>query len=143
MHKCRWIVTGVLFVVLIATNVSYGEVTVLHHRRINWWSGQVSFVWGQRSGASGRLLSFDEISLNAPSFDRSAQLPSMTWNTNGGRIGGPGWGFVLLGLLLIWVPVYHRRRMRDSDACRSCGYLIVGMTSTKCPECGARIDHDD
>jgi len=143
MHRYRWMMTGVMIFVFVATHVSYGEVTVLHHRRINWWGGQVSFMWGQRSGASGRLLSFDEMTINAPSFQRGTQLPSMTWSASGGRIGSPVWGFVLLGLLLIWVPVYHRRRMQESDACQSCGYLIVGITNTKCPECGASIDHDD
>lgn len=55
----------------------------------------------------------------------------------------------ILGLSLLGIPcvaglvigaVLRRRAVHDPDGarCRKCGYLLRGLTSDRCPECGLR-----
>lgn len=55
--------------------------------------------------------------------------------------------FTLMGLLylLIATPgawMAYQRAPRDADprVCAGCGYLLIGLTEPRCPECGRRFD---
>ena len=65
---------------------------------------------------------------------------------------GNNWGFlwaavVLIFLFWIWCayvygilytrPMRHAMRERGHDVCVGCGYLLTGLASSTCPECGA------
>jgi len=55
-------------------------------------------------------------------------------------------GFVLLCLSLRWIPAYwaaaKRRRARSAlwrGECPGCGYSLLGLSATVCPECGREV----
>lgn len=45
---------------------------------------------------------------------------------------------VLLGIVLLAVG-FRRQRIGDEPRCRRCSYLLVHLTSDRCPECGLEI----
>ena len=53
-------------------------------------------------------------------------------------------GFLGIGVLLLLVPGvillkrgFWPRRRGEEPRCRACGYLLIGIESERCPECGA------
>jgi len=52
---------------------------------------------------------------------------------------------ILFGLLCRTIPVvggrFFDRRTLDPIRCTQCGYLLYGLTESRCPECGQRFAH--
>jgi predicted RNA-binding Zn-ribbon protein involved in translation (DUF1610 family) len=53
----------------------------------------------------------------------------------------------LAGTVLLWRETSRERRdrlasSRDAVVCPTCGYNLTGLTSTRCPECGAMLTLD-
>ena len=43
--------------------------------------------------------------------------------------------------LAVWYMVKQRRKRRDSEPrCAKCGYLLYGLPSNICPECGTPFE---
>jgi hypothetical protein len=53
------------------------------------------------------------------------------------------WAALIVGLLLVERRRRRRRAARPPETvepeCANCGYLVVGITSTRCPECGSDL----
>ncbi len=48
-------------------------------------------------------------------------------------------GVILLALGIILTYRESSRRLGDDPHCRKCGYLLHGLESQRCPECGATL----
>ncbi len=71
-----------------------------------------------------------------------------TWGVFWGRMrfpdGAHGWLFAIatwwlniaFGGALLWIGIRAYRRGRDPNACPACGYSLVGLRGSACPECG-------
>ncbi len=58
----------------------------------------------------------------------------------------PLWSVILPCLLLTsysWLPPYVRWQRRRRGLCAECGYLLRGLPTARCPECGRPFDLDD
>ena len=51
-------------------------------------------------------------------------------------------GVILLGLGVGMTVRESRRRIGSEPHCRKCGYLLLGLESERCPECGAILSPD-
>lgn len=58
------------------------------------------------------------------------------WDTYLVCITFPAWLFPLLFALGSVLFFWRARRRRRDGVCRKCGYLLIGLTSPRCPECG-------
>src|SRR5262245_31692714 len=44
-----------------------------------------------------------------------------------------------IGSVILFAPVLRRIRRTKRGLCTECGYLLTGLTSHRCPECGAHV----
>ncbi len=51
-------------------------------------------------------------------------------------------GVILLAMGIALIYRESRRRLGDDPHCRKCGYLLLGLESQRCPECGAILSPD-
>ncbi|MBL4697277.1 MAG: hypothetical protein JKX70_00440 [Phycisphaerales bacterium] len=139
--RLRWWGVGLglfgLGVVLVA-HMSYGEATVVRQFRINWYSGNVSMLWGSRSAASGEMLSLDEVWWDG--WEYRWVTPRFSGGVSGGCFS---FHTVLLGVavVLMWTiqALYSAADFRKrAGCCGGCGYLLDGLSSGVCPECGVK-----
>jgi hypothetical protein len=49
-----------------------------------------------------------------------------------------GWVFVLAGCFAL-APLLRESKGEGDPRCVGCGYLLAGLTSQRCPECGRRF----
>lgn len=137
MGKASRIILVCAVVLVGLSQFSYGEATLFRTCRLNWWSGQVSFMWGQRGGASRSMLSLDEWIWDGWSC-RNTILPSFDWEAARGRVASPVWllatPVVLTCLLVMW-----RKKRNFDGCCPSCGYPLTDLPTNTCPECGGTI----
>jgi len=126
---CTATIVGLLF-----AHLTFGEATMLRTGRINWSSGQVSVIWGQRSGASGKVLSIDELALGGWSGPKN-YVPSVNIERAGGRVAVPANAIAASFVLGLIVAAFLRSRSTP-HSCPSCGYPLADLPTTTCPECG-------
>lgn len=62
------------------------------------------------------------------------------WDTYVVCITFPAWLFPLLFALGSVLFFWRARRRRRDGVCRKCGYLLIGLTSPRCPECGMAFE---
>ncbi len=134
----RWgvfVVALTLVVVGTASFVSYGEATLVRSVRLNWWDGNLSAIWGERSGASGALVSLDELSVSVGFHSRGLGFSSAGVLIPGHYVFAVGVGLlVIVGIIRFehWLS----RVGLESIECKTCGYSLVGLGGGVCPECG-------
>ncbi len=122
--------------VVLMAHLSYGEVTVAHQVRINWYDGNVSMLWGSCSGASGEMLSLDEIWWDGWKY--RWVTPQLSSGISGGYFSFHT-ALVGVGVALMWTiqVVYAVFGLRKRvGCCVGCGYSLAGLSGGVCPECG-------
>lgn len=71
----------------------------------------------------------------------------VTWALTGVTLGAPGLVIlfvglaVLVGLCFAWTWSYMQKRYAATAGlrCPGCGYLVIGLHSDRCPECGRPV----
>lgn len=123
------VLLSITAVCVAPTVLTTGELDAFG-RRVNWWSGNASVIWGNGSGAGegfGFEVRWDPHWWPSP--------PSMTARREGGRVAAPVGVIAPICALILAMIVSSRRRI-TVGRCAHCGYDTTGCRSGSCPECG-------
>lgn len=69
----------------------------------------------------------DFTSLSFSPYVEQVVIPALLFSV----FGGAQWYFI--------VRTFTKKKVITHPACRNCGYMLVGCTSDRCPECGEHI----
>lgn len=113
----------------LTTGALAGTAWILIWKRQVTWSGS---VLGRTLGAAGLL-----IGLPATGTILIDSVSSDTLTMSLGALPAIGWGVWMAGTVWLWpFKVAEGDIAGTSPCCLKCGYLLKGLTHTRCPECG-------